>query len=706
MSRSGWFSSLACSAIPLLICSGCSGPSLPNSLTWAEWNRLPTETVTRGKEWREARHVPAGRDVAINLGEADEQAILRLGVAGEGDAGEDARIRIFLGDSCVAAIEVPKERLWQDHRVEIPANPSSSRQCVVIFDSQGGLWVSSCELEKGNEAPGGVLLVLIDTLRQDSLGCYGYHRPTSPAIDALALDAIRFTELVPQSSWTRPSVASLLTSTYPTVHGAEDHPDAVRPGLATLEDALKRGGYETHVLMGNPSCLPLWGLCTDFSRGLDLSTPDVETMRNQDEGIVGEAIQTVRLLANGRWFLYVHLMSPHQPYLAPSPYNAVFLSQDVSGSQETVMRTWMKDSYDGEIAYVDSLLGPLFNEMKGLGVWDNSYVVLLADHGEQFWEHGNNGHGMSLFEEEIRVPFLLKLPHSQHAGTVCKTLIEMVDVAPTLLDLLGLPREPRFQGSSFSDLVNAETTPSSNAEEQIAYASLRFNRHDERMAKTVSRKYIRKEDTQRSEWYNLREDPTEQRPLLEAPDWGAPLVTFADHISDQGAAGLHVLITDAGTKSRTITGRVLGVSPQDTTLLHPGGEATLQQGEGEVTFKVVMKEPTFLGAVLWAPFPATRNSAHLHANVPPDAKIKLELASNDTPIPSDVVRFGPSGERRPLPISFTASDATAPSDAYHPARLPTCFQVYVWYVPAGEEKDEDTLPDEMRESLRALGYVK
>jgi len=313
------------------------------------------------------------------------------------------------------------------------------------------------------DPPRSLIIWLTDTLRADHLGCYGYHRHTSPHIDTFAAEAIRFEDLIAQSSWTKASIASMLTGLFPSFHGAEDRDDKLYPNLTTLTQILKKAGFNTSAFSANPSFFAReWGLSKGFDevwyyhqRREVASTKKI--MADLEPWLISHAGEQI--------FLFVHTMDPHAPYKPPEPYNRMFSESrsDQPGSGAGVHRQHNRGEvsedlsaevfrqvarYDGEIAYNDSQFGLFLEQLKKTGFYDNSIIVFTSDHGEEFYEHGGWAHGHELYQEQIRIPLIIRLPAGRFAGREIKGMVSGVDLLPSFLQLVGLDPHPGH-GSSF-----------------------------------------------------------------------------------------------------------------------------------------------------------------------------------------------------------------------------------------------------------------
>ncbi len=324
--------------------------------------------------------------------------------------------------------------------------------------------------------PPNILLIVIDTLRADHLSAYGYSRPTSPHIDALARSGALFEDASSVSSHTRPATASMLTGLYPAVHGAVGFQGSVSPDVRTLAEALGEAGYRTVGFHRNGNISERFG----FGRGFDLwvgvekgvwrklrrETPKEVPLRISwiDDSLVTEkALDFFSEAGESPFFLYLHLADPHDPYTPPkdsdlfpadplTPTAELFYQQPVrSATQEKpvlnrlrlgrlplddLTRRQVVELYDAEIAASDAQVGRILTGLAESGLSDETVVLLTSDHGEEFWEHGDLGHGHSHYQELLHVPFIVAGPGI--APRRLDTPVSLIDLAPTILDFAGL----------------------------------------------------------------------------------------------------------------------------------------------------------------------------------------------------------------------------------------------------------------------------
>lgn len=322
-----------------------------------------------------------------------------------------------------------------------------------------------------------IVLIIVDTLRADRLSCYGYTANASPHIDALAADGVLYRNMVAQSSWTKPSIATILTALYPSSHTAVGKADRLPQGALTVAEALQAAGYTTGGIVDNINIAPLFGfdqgydsytyLAPDYPLGASdisselalyqaarrgyamLSGGRIAVQEYYQDAAVVTAAAREWLAAHReeRFFLLLHYMDPHDPYME-HPYSGVGYARAGNQNPDASMAEIFSALYDGEVRYVDSALGELFASLKQAGLYDDALIVLTADHGEEFQEHGGWWHGQTLYEEQLRVPLIVKYPGGARAGTVVEEYARSLDIAPTIADVARLEIPADWQGRS------------------------------------------------------------------------------------------------------------------------------------------------------------------------------------------------------------------------------------------------------------------
>jgi choline-sulfatase len=296
-----------------------------------------------------------------------------------------------------------------------------------------------------------VVLVTLDTTRADRMGFLGSTRGLTPNLDALARESTVFTRAYAQAPITTVSHATILTGTFPPAHRVNDFGNALPASVPYLPDLFRQQGYRTGAFVGSLILDPRTGTAPGFDRGFDvydagyrLRRPGEDRYRTLERR--GDEVLTQALAwASGQgpsgpqgpqarqpFFLWVHFFDPHDPYDPPGDLKRRFASAP----------------YDGEIAWIDQLMGRLLTELKSKAPSDQPVIVVAADHGEALGEHGEQTHGLFLYDETLHVPLIVRLPGGRQAGKRIDTRVRLADVAPTILDAAGIAVPPAVQGES------------------------------------------------------------------------------------------------------------------------------------------------------------------------------------------------------------------------------------------------------------------
>jgi arylsulfatase A-like enzyme len=313
--------------------------------------------------------------------------------------------------------------------------------------------------------PPNLILVSVDTLRPDHLSTYGYVRDTSPGLSELASDGVRFTHAFAQAPWTIPSHASMLTGRYPCVHRA-DAATAIAATVPLLAERLRAAGYVTAAFVNSPYVGDKFG----FARGFDV-------FENHSDDIAASVPRVLEWLQQPRhapFFLFLHTLSVHGPYEAPPEFVRRYdPDEDVNDEADPAMaylRTvgyhdylrlerfrslrQLIAHYDATIRWVDAEIARLMRRVRELHLYDGSVVVVTSDHGESLFDHEIwVGHGLFLYDDEVRVPLIIKPARRRPRHATVDTLIESVDVVPTVMDLLDLSVPAAVDGQSYADLI-------------------------------------------------------------------------------------------------------------------------------------------------------------------------------------------------------------------------------------------------------------
>ena len=352
-----------------------------------------------------------------------------------------------------------------------------------------------------------VLLITLDTTRADRLGCYGYSAAKTPVLDRLAQQGVLFERAYAPVPLTLPSHASMLTGLYPPEHGLRNNGQGALPsGLPTLATELQAAGYETGAFVAAFVLDHKFGLQRGFETyNDDLSTadPSLDGHHQYRDGglVINAALRWLRPRSSKPFFCWVHLFDPHYPYLT---------HEDRFGTQ------FQDRPYDAELAYVDDEIGRLIAALRKSGALEHTIIVVVGDHGESLGEHGELSHAMTVYDATLRVPLLVVSPRESQPGHRVAEPVSLVDLTPTVLDLLGKRPLPQASGRSLRAAVRGEplTTLPCYAETDEPYHAGHWS--PLRALITQQWKYIR---SPKAELYDLLADPQELLNLAtKSPD--------------------------------------------------------------------------------------------------------------------------------------------------------------------------------------------
>ena len=380
-----------------------------------------------------------------------------------------------------------------------------------------------------------VVLFLVDTLRADHVGHHGFERDTTPMLDAIAREGLQFNSAHAASSWTKPSVASLLTSRYPVQHGAEDYGHRLNDSERTLGHVLADSGYRTAAIGENG-----WIFMPQFNfmGGFDDFIHVVDRPRGsvtRSDVVIDEAIGWLNQHYRDPFFLYVQTVDPHAPYEPVESSRSGFVSDRYRGKLDGSIKgpggyagkrradinqedlDHIQSLYDAEIAFNDRELGRLVARLRALNVWEETTFVVTSDHGEEFLEHGSWSHGTTLYQEQLHVPLVIKPARSAGlAPEVIDVPVSLLGVAPTIAELLGLPREPdTFVGRS----LLGSGRVSRDSDYGVVISELdKQNRHLLSVRSGPWKYITSRKPRAKEELFNLADDPGEHTDLLESAD--------------------------------------------------------------------------------------------------------------------------------------------------------------------------------------------
>jgi arylsulfatase A-like enzyme/tetratricopeptide (TPR) repeat protein len=396
-----------------------------------------------------------------------------------------------------------------------------------------------------------VLLITLDTTRADHLPAYGYKNVKTPGLDRLAAASLIFDDAIAQVPLTLPSHTSILTGQLPVGHGVRDNEGyLVNPKVTTLAAILKAGGYATAAFVSAFVLDSRFGLSQGFDSYFDQFSGYREVNRDEIQRNAEETEAEVEkwLSSNKdkRFFCWVHFYDPHEPYDPPEPYAS----------------TYAANRYDGEIAYMDRSVGKLLAKLDELRLADRTLVIVTGDHGEGLGEHDETTHAMFLYSTTLRVPLLIRVPGG--GPKRIPGVVRHIDLAPTVLDLLGFPPSTTMQGSTLVPVINGTETTKRVAYSESLYAELHYGWSPLKSITTERYAFI---ESPKSELFDRKADPRQLHNLIQeqeaiAKDLREELHAITDRFTSKDLKGPQPM--DAQTQEKLRSLGYLGSPTQST----------------------------------------------------------------------------------------------------------------------------------------------
>ena len=375
---------------------------------------------------------------------------------------------------------------------------------VILVLSLGATLTIASKINSAPEKPN-VLFIVLDTTRSDHVGCYGYNKISTPNIDRLAQEGVLFKNAMSHVPLTFPSHCNMFTSTYPQFSRARDNGNCkLADSAVTLAEVLKQKGYTTAAFVSTMVLDSKYNLDQGFDVYDDEMTRKkqrkvislMDDERPADE-ITRVATKWLKENKDKKFFLWAHYYDPHTIYNPPSPYK----------------ETYRRNLYDGEIAFADEQIGILLNTLKELGLDKKTLVVFLSDHGESLGEHGESGHAVFIYDATLRVPMIFSYPGVLPEGKSVGGQVRLLDVMPTILDILKIPKNKEMQGNSLYLYIKSPVPcPYLPAYSESMYAKIHFNWSDLQSLRTEEYKYLKSSEP---ELYDIKADPNELTNIIE-----------------------------------------------------------------------------------------------------------------------------------------------------------------------------------------------
>jgi choline-sulfatase len=414
---------------------------------------------------------------------------------------------------------------------------------VAVAVIAAGIWLAQSGRLTLKQAPletthPSILLVTIDTLRADHCSTYGYSQPTTPRLDAIAKRGARLETAYAPMATTAPSHATMFTSLLPRAHGMLKNGQVLAPQHRRLAEVLHAKGYKTAAFVSSFAVDERFGLGPGFAtyqddfdraRGSDAvvdweghSAPAVfERRADETRALVVEWLRSHGYLdaapIDAPFFVWVHFMDPHHPYSPPREERAaITVAPPGEGLQLAIA------DYDAEVRFADREMGAIFDALETAGRFDQVITIVVGDHGEGLMQHGHMFHGLTIYEETVRVPFVFHWPWGLTRPHVIEQPVQIVDLAPTVLELAGMPPESAFEGVNLAPILRGQDAADS---ERPVFLERRFYETPEvqgfrvagsKVGVRVGRwKYIEARDEGTYELYDLVSDPGEKQNLYE-----------------------------------------------------------------------------------------------------------------------------------------------------------------------------------------------
>lgn len=458
--------------------------------------------------------------------------------------------QVIVGGCAAAAASAVLWWAWRSDRGARPATACLSMAWVVTILLAGASFIEVSNVEKHEggrpreEAPTTVVLITVDTLRADAVAGVTPGLPT-PSFDRIASSGVVFSNAIAPSPWTFPSLASIVTGLSPMVHQVDGYGDALPDQVATVAGTLAQQGYRTALIGRSPFFRPEYGLRRGFAecqvfptmwpaQGFTTTLADrlVPRLDAGTSALAARACRWLRKQGDAPVFLWLHLYDPHRPYdpperFQPSGQPAHRIGQTFSRFEEIRIGTWaptaeeqqwIRQLYLGEVRLVDEAVGQVVDTLEDLDRFDDALVIVSSDHGEELWEHGGYEHGHTLYQEVISVPLIIRGPGLGIRPGVVADPVTITAIAPTILDLCGVPVNSR--NLSAGSLVNSWADPGSWSPDLVTSRSLLYFSQRETVI-DGRYKLIRDIDGDRVEVYDLKADPAERMPG-RIPDSAVP----------------------------------------------------------------------------------------------------------------------------------------------------------------------------------------
>ncbi len=581
------------------------------------------------------------------------------------------------------------------------------RVCVLLSVSAA---VLLCCGQPEEAARPNFMLVVIDALRADHLGCYGHDRPTSPVIDAVAENGVLFETAITAAPWTKASFSSFLASMYPFQHGVNDWAAVMPESIVTLPEILTEQGYSTVCLINMIGLGGRFGVLRGFQEVSRAPKGGRDAAETTDD-----AIEYVRELPEP-FFMLLHYFDVHQPYTPPAEYLGLVRRESDPDPLSGKRRGWRDESgrpsrqaiectrllYDGCIRYVDDSLRRVLAALDERGIRDNTVIIITADHGDAFWEHGVNSHGANVYDEVLKVPLIMAWPERFPRGRRIASQVRLVDLLPTVVDITGARDPGKRVGVSLLPVLRGKPPEDEGSvlPAHVAYAENGLIKTlQTKCLRTLDYKVIIEPATALVEIYDLERDPGETRNLFgQDVREASSLLDMLESLPGAAWGGWRFGLT-GGPGAHDFRARL--------DVLDGGAISGVEQLTRSGSVSYVLDESR-----KWLEIEGKPAGLHvlLFTVEPPEARVVLRLAC-DAPEGLEEVYCGRTGSMRIADggIVLSREDVTGLPSSFQAHRESRTPAAHIWWLPGGATRSRPAgavLTEEEIRSLRALGYIQ
>jgi arylsulfatase A-like enzyme len=645
-------------------------------------------------------------------GAAQETGSVRLRTRVETPQELPAAVRDAL--SCEVSWNAGEPPQWRGCPIDLPMPLEHAQLVVEAIGQPGKMHIGVPELIAPDVDKKFVFVFLTDTLRADALSLYGADSMPGAAIERLARDSWVYTNARSTSGWTRPAIATLMTGARAATHGVYGRFDSLGESLPVLGEVMSNAGYRTIALSSNPNILERWGFGRGFDRFIDVGAANWTTVKTDAASLFDVLERELQTDSAPPTFFYVHLMDPHFPY-QPEPVDRDALGDGSSlrdafprGSirpDDRVWNEWL--DYLAEIRGLDRRLGRFLAFLRTRGLYERSTIVIVGDHGEEFLDHGRQYHGQTLFDEMLRVPLLVKPSGAGSRGVRISSPVGLQDVAPTLVESLGLKSPDWPDGRA--------VLPGTPPDSRVQVAELRIDAISMASAIQNDWKLIVDHHGGSTSLYDLTSDPHEQSIVPADEKRTAALRELLRDEYSRGDPGWHFRACGSADPSSlrfTIEG---AASPPDRVGFEASDNVNEADGAWDVNLQLVAGhgqrelQGKFVDVALpdvdeVAVAAGTAGSAALELRRAKDSPMAIAFGSSQSVANHDVVALSEresEATMKPgdMPVCGIVGDSAPSPTNQQPAYL------RVWFVPASDEAPPPPDP-KLDERLKALGYLQ